>query len=59
MAGKIVHNDNVARLEGWGQNLIDIGLSNQSPLIGPSSTMVATIPVIRKPATKIVVLRCP
>lgn len=33
--------------------------SNHSPLIGPSMTSGATVPVLRKPATSVVVLRWP
>lgn len=40
---QIVHDDDVARRQGWNENLLDIGL-NATPFIAPSKTMGALIP---------------
>ncbi len=56
VAGQVVHDDHVAAPEVGDEDLSNIGL-DQSPLIGPSSTIEATMPVMRRPATSVVVLR--
>jgi hypothetical protein len=58
MAAEIVHDDDVAGTEFRHRDLLDIGLES-SPLIGPSSTIGATMPLLRRPATKVVVFQWP
>ena len=54
MAEQVVYDDQVAAPEVGFEDLSYIGL-NQSSLIGPSSTIGATMPVMRRPATSVVV----
>ncbi|GGZ17450.1 hypothetical protein GCM10011614_34960 [Novosphingobium colocasiae] len=56
MARQIVHDVDVAGTQFGHEDLRYVGFE-PVPLIGPSSTMGATMPVMRKPATSAVVLR--
>jgi hypothetical protein len=58
VAAEIVHDHHVAGLQLGHQHLLDIGLEGVRPLIGPSKTIGATMPVARRPATKVVVFQC-
>ena len=54
VAAKVVHDDDVVRAELGHQHLLDIVLTSKV-LIGPSSTIVATMPMLRRPAAQVVV----
>ena len=55
---QIVEDHNVAGMERRHQELLDVSRKT-SPVIGPSSTSGATMPVSRRPATKVVVRQWP
>jgi len=58
MAGEIVHDHNVAGLELGNKYLSAIGLKPVA-IAGAVRHRGATIPLVRRPATNVVVLRCP
>ena|SRR6202040_2698257 len=53
---KIVHDDGIAASERRGQTLLNI-CDEGCPFIGPSQTKGATIPSLRRPATKVMVFQ--
>ena len=56
--GEVVHDHDVAGGERRREELLDVGAEGL-PVIGPSSTSGAMMPVPRRPATKVVVRQWP
>jgi hypothetical protein len=57
-AGQVVQDHHVARAERRDEHLLDVG-QEPGPVIGPSSTMGAVMPVKRRAPTEVVVFQCP
>src|SRR3954470_15288633 len=53
-----VHRDHVARLQRRREHLLDVG-AERRPVMGPSSTKGAMIPLARRPATTVAVFQWP
>ena len=58
MAPEVIHHHDIARLQLRIQDLVDIVLEELA-VDGPSRTMGATMPLLRSPATKVVVVQWP
>ena len=59
VGAEVVHDDHVAGAAVRGRGTARHRPGNAGPFIGPSSTSGAMRPVLRKPATHVVVRQCP
>jgi hypothetical protein len=58
VGGQIIHDDDIAFGEVWGELFLDVGLED-APAIGALMTKGAVSPSQRKPVMKVWVIQCP